>query len=144
MDYNILATVFLDFWQRFQNSLIFRWGMEDFNEKERTRPEFIGFKRQGLYYNGEWINPWAKIDPDQVVARTFRKLIVNNLIDFFEGALPDSREQQSILDLLPEERALIETIHAKEHPYYPFSKRIGRIIISFPFLITMVSKLRNN
>eukprot|EP01119_Soliformovum_irregulare_P016980 TRINITY_DN49_c0_g2_i1.p1 TRINITY_DN49_c0_g2~~TRINITY_DN49_c0_g2_i1.p1 ORF type:complete len:776 (+),score=246.23 TRINITY_DN49_c0_g2_i1:64-2391(+) len=50
------TTVFLEFWKRKQNTLVFLWGTQDWEDKEEERPEFQGVETPGFYWDNTWIN----------------------------------------------------------------------------------------
>jgi len=51
----VWATLFLEYWKRFNNELNFNWGMEDFKTIEVERPDFYGEEMQGVYSGGTWV-----------------------------------------------------------------------------------------
>jgi len=56
------STAFLEFWKRFNNELVYKWGMREWIDQERERPEFQGELLMGVYSGGVWVplNPDAK------------------------------------------------------------------------------------
>lgn len=52
---SLWATLFLEYWKRYNNELNFRWGMQNWASQERERPDFWGESQMGVYSQGIWI-----------------------------------------------------------------------------------------
>lgn len=52
---SLWATCFLEYWKRYNNELIYTWGMRDYHDQERERPDFVGEPLLGVYSQGVWI-----------------------------------------------------------------------------------------
>lgn len=52
---SLWATLFLEYWKRYNNELNFRWGMQNWASQERERPDFWGETKEGVYSQGIWI-----------------------------------------------------------------------------------------
>eukprot|EP00002_Diphylleia_rotans_P002752 TRINITY_DN1177_c0_g1_i1.p1 TRINITY_DN1177_c0_g1~~TRINITY_DN1177_c0_g1_i1.p1 ORF type:complete len:696 (+),score=177.06 TRINITY_DN1177_c0_g1_i1:52-2139(+) len=53
---SVWSTLFLEFWKRRNAALAFNWGTMGFESEERTRPEFRGTEKRGVYVDGEWVD----------------------------------------------------------------------------------------
>lgn len=53
---SLWSTTFLEAWKREQSVLAFKWGVVDFEENERPRPQYTGIERAGIYVTNQWIN----------------------------------------------------------------------------------------
>jgi hypothetical protein len=49
------ATMFLEYWKRRNNELVFEWGVEEYESVERERIEYYGDAKTGVYSEGVWI-----------------------------------------------------------------------------------------
>ena len=49
------ATLFLEFWKRYNAKLAFKWNMLGFENSERSRPEYRGNVELGVHTGGEWV-----------------------------------------------------------------------------------------
>eukprot|EP00299_Pterocystis_sp_00344_P006882 c1945_g1_i1.p1 GENE.c1945_g1_i1~~c1945_g1_i1.p1 ORF type:complete len:810 (+),score=205.98 c1945_g1_i1:46-2475(+) len=59
----IWGTLFAETWKRREATLAFNWDVQDFEEEERVRPEFLGPKKPGVYAaNGNWVDLGYKFD----------------------------------------------------------------------------------
>jgi len=52
---SIWATLFLEYWKRYNNELNYEWGTAEYKEREFERPTFVGLLKQGVYYKGTWV-----------------------------------------------------------------------------------------
>lgn len=61
------STGFLEFWKRYNNTLSYQWGMEDYHNQEQQRDSFKGEIGSGVWVDGIWIpfdpNNKYKIQP---------------------------------------------------------------------------------
>jgi len=73
------STAFLEFWKRYNNALVYKWGMREYHTQERERPEFEGELLSGVYSGGVWVplDPDAqygfKLPPPQKYSSTMRR-----------------------------------------------------------------------
>jgi len=52
---SLWATLFLESWKRKNAELAFKWNMLDFEQIEKTRPEFVGEDKAGVWVNGVFV-----------------------------------------------------------------------------------------
>jgi len=58
---SLWATLFLESWKRKNAELAFKWNMLDFEQLEKTRPEFEGEDKTGIWVNGVFV----ELTPDE-------------------------------------------------------------------------------
>lgn len=103
--------------------------MEDYELKERPRADYNGVLKDGLYYNGEWIEPpWGAPVPEKrgMIGKLFGSRIEGDLANAFEG----EAEKKQVVD--------IYHIPTPKNIYYPSTHRFGKIGAAFPVIVTMV------
>lgn len=103
--------------------------MEDYELKERPRADYNGILLDGLYYNGEWIEPpWG--EPIQqkrgLIGKIFGTRLEGDLASAFEGE-DEKKEKVDIFDI-PTPKTI----------YYPSTRRFGKIGAAGPIIVTMI------
>eukprot|EP01114_Cavostelium_apophysatum_P021290 TRINITY_DN738_c0_g1_i1.p1 TRINITY_DN738_c0_g1~~TRINITY_DN738_c0_g1_i1.p1 ORF type:complete len:782 (+),score=258.94 TRINITY_DN738_c0_g1_i1:32-2347(+) len=52
---SLWSTCYLEFWKRYKNGLVYEWGMSNYQDQEKERPDFHGEALSGVYSNGIWV-----------------------------------------------------------------------------------------
>ena len=114
----VWAALFQNYWARYESTLAFRWGVNDLEDSEKLRPEYFGDDREGLYFNGEWVE-FGNEETNKISAA---------LSEIITGENPNTTKEE--VSSAP----LSVNIRIARQPYYSAVKRNLKLLAALPVL----------